>query len=186
MQLDSCSVFALAEPLHSSLRPVFRASDVFLIHLPWQLLVPGVPGVVHVHTCTCTTSTTVMSFHDPSHPFIWYIPEYHILLVLVPRWRYRTPWYAQGYMSTFIMCWHVDIDWCQTCLWYVSAFWPVDSCLSSVRCVQCCLYWGTARNGSERLFFARVRNGSVTPREEGFAKQTQVMLLGKWCDEDVA
>jgi hypothetical protein len=26
----------------------------------------------------------------------------------------------------------------------------------------------------------RVRNGSVTPREEGFAKQTQVMLFGKW------
>jgi hypothetical protein len=36
------------------------------------------------------------------------------------------------------------------------------------------------RNGSERLkkgcFY--VRNGSLTPREEGFAKQTQVMLLG--------
>jgi hypothetical protein len=26
-----------------------------------------------------------------------------------------------------------------------------------------------------------VRNGSVTPREEGFTKQTQVMLLGGWC-----
>jgi hypothetical protein len=26
----------------------------------------------------------------------------------------------------------------------------------------------------------RVRNGSVTPREEGFAKQTDVMLFGKW------
>jgi hypothetical protein len=52
----------------SSNQPIFRASDVFLIHLPWQLLVPGVPGVVHVHTCTCITSTAVMSFHDPSHP----------------------------------------------------------------------------------------------------------------------
>jgi hypothetical protein len=30
-----------------------------------------------------------------------------------------------------------------------------------------------------------VRNGSVTPREEGFAKQTQVMLLGQWLVEDV-
>ena len=43
------------------------------------------------------------------------------------------------------------------------------------------------RNGSERLkkgcFF--VRNGSVTPREEGFAKQTQVMLLGGWFADDV-
>ena len=28
-----------------------------------------------------------------------------------------------------------------------------------------------------------VRNGSVTPREEGFTKQTQVMLLGGWCAE---
>ena len=25
-----------------------------------------------------------------------------------------------------------------------------------------------------------MRNGSVTPREEGFAKQTQVMLFEKW------
>jgi hypothetical protein len=31
-----------------------------------------------------------------------------------------------------------------------------------------------------------VRNGSLTPREEGFAKQTHVMLLGGWCAEDVA
>ena len=30
-----------------------------------------------------------------------------------------------------------------------------------------------------------MRNGSVTPREEGFAKQTQVMLLGRWLVEDV-
>jgi hypothetical protein len=30
-----------------------------------------------------------------------------------------------------------------------------------------------------------VRNGSVSPREEGFTKQTQVMLLGGWCAEDV-
>jgi hypothetical protein len=37
------------------------------------------------------------------------------------------------------------------------------------------------RNGSERLKkgYFYVRNGSVTPREEGFAKQTQVMLLGR-------
>ena len=96
-----------------------------------ELLVPGVPGVVHVHTCTYIASTAVMSFHDPSHPFISYIPEYCILLVHVPRYRYRTPWYPQGYRSTFIMCWHADIDWCQTCLWYMSAFWPVDSCHSS-------------------------------------------------------
>ena len=30
-----------------------------------------------------------------------------------------------------------------------------------------------------------VRNGSVTPRKEGFAKQPQVMLLGGWSTEDV-
>ena len=39
-----------------------------------------------------------------------------------------------------------------------------------------------ARNGSERLrkrLFC-VRNGSATPREAKFAKQTQVMLLGGW------
>ena len=36
----------------------------------------------------------------------------------------------------------------------------------------------------ERLFC--VRNGSATPREEGCAKQTQVMLLGKWSADDVA
>jgi hypothetical protein len=36
------------------------------------------------------------------------------------------------------------------------------------------------RNGSERLKkgYFYVRNGVVTPREEGFAKQMQVMLLG--------
>ena len=31
-----------------------------------------------------------------------------------------------------------------------------------------------------------VRNGSVTPREEGSAKQTQVMLLGGWFADNVA
>jgi hypothetical protein len=31
-----------------------------------------------------------------------------------------------------------------------------------------------------------MRNGSVTPREEGFVKQTQVVLLERWCAEDVA
>jgi hypothetical protein len=43
------------------------------------------------------------------------------------------------------------------------------------------------RNGSERLkkdVFS-VRNGSVTPREESFAKQTQVMLFGGWSADDV-
>ena len=30
-----------------------------------------------------------------------------------------------------------------------------------------------------------VRNGSVTPREEGFAKQTQVMLFGGWTVDDM-
>jgi hypothetical protein len=30
-----------------------------------------------------------------------------------------------------------------------------------------------------------VRNGSVTPREEGFVKQTQVILFGGWCADDV-
>jgi hypothetical protein len=40
------------------------------------------------------------------------------------------------------------------------------------------------RNGSKRLFC--VRNGSVTPREVGFAKQTQVMLLEGWSVDDVA
>jgi hypothetical protein len=44
------------------------------------------------------------------------------------------------------------------------------------------------RNGSEErlrkaVFF--VRNGSGTPRQVGFAKQTQVMLLGRWFAEDV-
>jgi hypothetical protein len=44
------------------------------------------------------------------------------------------------------------------------------------------------RNGSERLRKAVfcVRNGSVTPREEGSTKQTQDMLLGRWCAEGVA
>ena len=43
------------------------------------------------------------------------------------------------------------------------------------------------RNGSERLRKAVycVRNGSVTPRQEGFAKQTQVMLLRGWSVDDV-
>ena len=40
---------------------------------------------------------------------------------------------------------------------------------------------GTAQEG--RFF---VRDGSVTPREEGFTKQTQVVLLRGWCAEDVA
>jgi hypothetical protein len=31
-----------------------------------------------------------------------------------------------------------------------------------------------------------VSNGLVTPREEGFAKQTQVVLLGGWLYDDVA
>jgi hypothetical protein len=31
-----------------------------------------------------------------------------------------------------------------------------------------------------------VSNGSVTSKEEGFAKQTQVMLLGEWFFDDVA
>ena len=31
-----------------------------------------------------------------------------------------------------------------------------------------------------------MRNGSVTPREEGLAKQTQVMLLREWSTDDVA
>jgi hypothetical protein len=31
-----------------------------------------------------------------------------------------------------------------------------------------------------------VRNGSATPREEGFAKQTHVILLGGWYAEDVS
>jgi hypothetical protein len=31
-----------------------------------------------------------------------------------------------------------------------------------------------------------VSNGSVTPREEGFTKQTQVMRLGGWLYDDVA
>ena len=30
-----------------------------------------------------------------------------------------------------------------------------------------------------------MRNGSVTPREEGFAKQTQVMLFGGWTVDDM-
>jgi hypothetical protein len=31
-----------------------------------------------------------------------------------------------------------------------------------------------------------MRNGSVTPREEGIAKQTQAVLLGVWYAEDVS
>ena len=30
-----------------------------------------------------------------------------------------------------------------------------------------------------------MRNGSITPREEGSAKQAQFMLLGRWSAEDV-
>ena len=30
-----------------------------------------------------------------------------------------------------------------------------------------------------------MRNGSVTPRKSGSAKQTQVLLLGRWFFEDV-
>ena len=30
-----------------------------------------------------------------------------------------------------------------------------------------------------------MRNGPVTPKDEGFAKQTQVMFLGGWSAEDV-
>ena len=30
-----------------------------------------------------------------------------------------------------------------------------------------------------------MRNGSITPRDEGSAKQTQVLLLGRWSSEDV-
>ena len=30
-----------------------------------------------------------------------------------------------------------------------------------------------------------MRNGSVTPRDEGSAKQTQVLLLGRWSADDV-
>jgi hypothetical protein len=42
-------------------------------------------------------------------------------------------------------------------------------------------------NGSKRLRKAVfcVRDGSVTPKEEGFAKQTLVMLLGGWSAYDV-
>ena len=67
-------------------------------------------------------------------------------------------------------------------------------------CVQLCVYTHSyrylvffcVRNGLERfkkaVFALCARNGSVTPREEGFAKQTQVMLLGGWgwSAEDVA
>ena len=31
-----------------------------------------------------------------------------------------------------------------------------------------------------------MRNGSVTPREKEFAKQMQIMLLGRWSAEDMA
>jgi hypothetical protein len=31
-----------------------------------------------------------------------------------------------------------------------------------------------------------VSNGLVTPRKEGFVKQTQVMLLGEWLSDDLA
>jgi hypothetical protein len=36
----------------------------------------------------------------------------------------------------------------------------------------------------KRRFF--VSNGSVTPRKESFAKQTQVMLLGRWSPDNIA
>ena len=43
------------------------------------------------------------------------------------------------------------------------------------------------RNGSEWLKKAVfcVRNGSVMPRKEGFAKHTPVMLLEGWSTDDV-
>ena len=47
------------------------------------------------------------------------------------------------------------------------------------------LYEERLRGTAQKGCFC-VRNGSATPREEGFAKQTQVMLLGRWCAEDVA
>ena len=47
------------------------------------------------------------------------------------------------------------------------------------------LYEERLRGTAQKGCFC-VRNGSVTPREEGFTKQTQVMLLGGWCAEDVA
>jgi hypothetical protein len=42
---------------------------------------------------------------------------------------------------------------------------------------------GTAQSGSKGCFC--VRNGSVTPREEGFAKQSLGMLLGEWFSDGV-
>jgi hypothetical protein len=40
-----------------------------------------------------------------------------------------------------------------------------------------CVRNGLQQNGLKRQFFG-MRNGPVTPKEEGFAKQTQVVLLG--------
>ena len=59
---------------------------------------------------------------------------------------------------------------------------------TAVVCTQLSLVLFRVRNGSERLRKAvcGVRNGSVAPREESFAKQTQVMLLRRWFAEDVA
>jgi hypothetical protein len=47
------------------------------------------------------------------------------------------------------------------------------------------LYEERLRGTAQKGCFC-VRNGSATPTEEGFAKQTQVILLGRWCAEDVA
>jgi hypothetical protein len=57
----------------------------------------------------------------------------------------------------------------------------------SVVCTQLSLVLFPVRNGSEQRRKGRfcVRNGSVTPGEEGSAKQTQVMLLGGWSPEDL-
>jgi hypothetical protein len=57
---------------------------------------------------------------------------------------------------------------------------------TAVECTHLSLVLFWARNGLERLRKAVfVRNGSVTPMEEGFAKQTQVMLIGGWSADDV-
>ena len=48
-----------------------------------------------------------------------------------------------------------------------------------------CMERPSVQTSSRKAVFC-VRNGSVTPREEGSAKQTHVMLLMRWYAEDVA
>ena len=65
----------------------------------------------------------------------------------------------------------MELDWC-------------DTGRTTIQFLEVYRVFNRVRNGSKRMSFC-VRNGSVTPREESFAKQTQVMLFGGWSADDV-